>query len=261
MGFLKQSSILAVVASLFLAPATPALCSQVENYPIQAEAWQLLQLANQARAAQGAGPLLWNPALATAARRHCLRMVAEGPISHQYAGEPDVSKRAAQAGARFSLIEENVAIAPTPAEIHDAWMRSPGHRSNLLNPAVDRVGVAVVAGRHGLYAVADYERAVPAMTQAQVESTISGLLRAQGVTAFGNASDARAYCAAGDRAVSRSEYGFLWQGADLTQLPQELSDRLASGGYRRAAVGSCAPQDADARDDSFTSYRVAVLLH
>ena len=55
-------------------------------------------------------------------------------------------------------------------------MHSPGHRSNLLNPKVDHVGVAVVAGRNGLYAVADYERAVPVLTQAQIESQVAGLL-------------------------------------------------------------------------------------
>ena len=44
--------------------------------------------------------------------------------------------------------------------IHDEWMQSPGHRTNLLNPDVDHVGVAVVESRGVLYAVADYERAV-----------------------------------------------------------------------------------------------------
>jgi len=261
MGIARQSSILglALVASVVLAQAPSYRSSQsASSNAIQAEAWQILQLANQARAANGAGPLRWDPALATAARRHCLRMAAEGPISHQYAGEPEVSERAAEAGAHFSLIEENVAIAPTPATIHNAWMRSPGHRSNLLNPAVDHVGVAVVAGRNGLYAVADYERYVPMLTQAQVEATVGGLLRAQGVAVLGNAADARAYCAEGDRAVRSSSYGMMWQGADLTQLPQELSDHIASGRYSRAAVGSCPPQDVDG---PFTTYRVAVLLH
>jgi uncharacterized protein YkwD len=82
---------------------------------IQPEAWQILQLANQARAAAGAAPLKWDWALATGARQHCLRMAAEGPISHRYGGEPDLDQRAGQAGAHFSLIEENVAIGPTPA--------------------------------------------------------------------------------------------------------------------------------------------------
>src|ERR1035437_5221230 len=74
--------------------------SQTSNSTaIQREAWQIVQLANQARAQAGAGPLKWDPALALAARQHCLRMAADGSISHQYPGEPDASARAAQAGA------------------------------------------------------------------------------------------------------------------------------------------------------------------
>ena len=76
--------------------------------------------------------------------------------------------RAGQAGAHFSLIEENVAFASTPEAIHEGWMNSPHHRTNLLNPAVDRVGVAVVASRGMLYAVADYARSVPVLTQIQI---------------------------------------------------------------------------------------------
>jgi uncharacterized protein YkwD len=69
------------------------------SHAIQAEAWQIVSQANQARAEVGAAPLKWDAALAAAARQHCLRMAAEGPISHQYAGEPDVAGRAAQVGA------------------------------------------------------------------------------------------------------------------------------------------------------------------
>jgi len=49
----------------------------------------------------------------------------------------------------------------------------------------------------------------------------------------------------------------LWQEADLTQLPKQLRERLASGQYRQAAVGSCPTQG---QQGSFTAYRVAVLL-
>ena len=41
---------------------------------IQPEAWQLVMLANQARAAAGSGPLEWDLALAEAARQHCLQL-------------------------------------------------------------------------------------------------------------------------------------------------------------------------------------------
>jgi hypothetical protein len=217
-------------------------------------------LANQARAAVGAGQLKWDTALAEAARQHCLRMAAEGEIAHRYGGEPDLTLRAGQAGAHFSLIEENIAIGPDPATIHDEWMHSSGHRSNLLNPEVDRVGVALVASRGVLYAVADYERAVQVLTQAQVEEAIAALLRARGVNPASDPADARAYCAQGRGAQGSSQPGFrmMWQDADLSHLPGALLERLGTGQYSRAAVGSCAPQDLEG---SFTAYRVAVLLY
>jgi hypothetical protein len=139
-------------------------------------------------------------------------------------------------------------------------MHSPGHRSNLLNPDVDRVGVAVVASRGVLYAVADYERAVPVLTQAQVEAGVAKLLRGTGVTLLGDPTDARAYCAKKKSAKGSSQAGFsmLWQDPDLMHLPQQLEERIASGQYRQAAVGSCPAQELEG---SFTAYRVAVLLY
>ena len=155
--------------------------------------------------------------------------------------------RAGQAGAHFSLIEENVAIGPTPAAIHDGWMHSPGHRANLLNPDVDRVGVAVVAGRGVLYAVADYERAVPVLTQARSRLRWPTLIRASGVAVLRDPTLARAACAADEGMPAQlparnPRFVMRWQDADLTRLPQALVDRLASGEYRQAAVGSCPPQ-------------------
>ena len=248
---------LAVIAPVVLAQA-PRQGGRPQ--PIQPESWQLVVLANQARAAQGARPLKWEPALAEAARQHCLRMAAEGPISHQYRGEPDVGGRAGQAGAHFSLIEENVAVASNLALVHRGWMESPGHRANLLNPEVDHVGVAVVASRGMLYAVTDYERAVPVLTQARVEATIAGLVRAQGIALLADPSAARAYCAQsrGARGGSQPGFSMLWQDADLSRLPKALVGRIASGQYRQAAVGSCPPQ---AVEGAFTVYRVAVLLY
>ena len=252
---------LVLIAPIILAQDPSSRNSQSDrSRSIQPESWQIVQLANQARAAAGAGPLKWDWALATGARQHCLRMAAEGPISHRYGGEPDLDQRAGQAGAHFSLIEENVAIGPTPARIHDEWMNSAGHRTNLLNPKVDRVGVAVVSSRGVLYAVADYERCVPILSQAQVEASIAQLLQGRGVTLLDNPANARAYCTQGRDAGNKSESGFrmLWQEADLTILPKQLRDRLASGQYSRASVGSCPAQGVDG---SFTAYRVAVLLY
>jgi hypothetical protein len=49
-----------------------------------------------------------------------------------------------------------------------------------------------------------------------------------------------------------------WQDADLGQLPAALLSKIATGDYRRAAVGSCPARGVDA---SFTVYRMTVLLY
>jgi hypothetical protein len=251
---------LALVAPVF---AAVLASSQNAGNVLQPQAEQLFALANQARAEAGAGRLQWDPALAAAALQHCRRMAVEGPISHRYAGELNLTERAAQAGAHFSLIEENVAVGPAPAVIHDEWMRSPGHRANLLSRDVDRVGVAVVASGGELYAVADYARAVQSLTAPQVEARVADQIRVSGISILGDAAQARAACAT-NHGVPGSptglQPGFVmrWQDSDLTRLPQPLVDRLGSGKYRRAAVGSCPAQGVQG---SFTAYRLAVLLY
>jgi hypothetical protein len=230
---------------------------------IQTADEQLLALANQARAQVGAGRLKWDSALAAAALYHCRRMAVEGPIAHRYNGEPDLAGRAGQAGAHFDLIEENVAVGPSAAAIHEEWMNSPGHRTNLLNSEIDHIGVAVVESRGVLYAVADYSRAVESLTASEVEARVAALIAAKGISILGDSSLARRACATDEgapRGPGGAMPGFVmrWQSADLTQLPKALADRLATGRYRRAAVGSCPAQGLDG---SFTAYRLAVLLY
>ena len=222
-----------------------------------------MALANQSRKASGAGPLKWDGALAIAARKHCLRMAAEGPISHRYPGELDLSERAGQAEAHFSLIEENVAIGPSAAGIHDEWMHSSGHRTNLLNPEVDRVGIAVVASRGVLYAVADYARGVQSLSPSQVEARVAGLIRQKGLAIEANPGVARAACAMNSgmpHSAGGSQPGFImrWQDSEMNVLPNALTAHLASGTYHQAAIGSCSPAGVDG---TFTAYRVAVLLY
>jgi hypothetical protein len=256
-----------VLFSIVLAAGVPLSAhaqggqGQSEN-ALHAEAGQIFALANQARAQAGVGALHWDAALAAAAMQHCQRMVAEGPIAHRYGGEADISGRAAQAGAHFSVIEENVAIGPTAEAIHNEWMQSPGHRANLLSRDVDHVGIAVVYARGVLYAVADYSQAVQQLTGPQVEARVAALVHAGGVTILADHTAARTACAT-DEGWPRSAGpapGFImrWQDSDLSRLPQALVEKLASGQYRQAAVGSCPAQDVEG---SFTAYRIAVLLY
>jgi hypothetical protein len=256
----------ALLAVLLLALALRASSGQNSAAP-QPEAARLMALANQARAQVGAPPLQWDPALAEAARKHTLRMAAEGPIAHRYPGELDVSERAEHEGAHFDLLEENVAIGATPEAIHDAWMHSQEHRANLLNPQVNRVGIAIIASRGVLYASADYSRAVRAFSKEQAEAEVGDLIRPSGVKIRGDHSLARAACemtsgfpnsVAGTQPAAEPGLVVRWQQSDLSRLPKELADSLASGSYHEAAVGSCDPKG---DDSTFTVYRFAVLLY
>jgi hypothetical protein len=229
---------------------------------------QIVDLANKSRAEAGVPALQWDAALAAAARAHALRMAQEGPISHRYGGEAGLPERAATAGAHFSLIEENIAIGPTPAQIHDGWMHSPGHHDNLLNPKIDRIGVALVSARGVLYAVADYSLSVASLTPADVESKVGAAVARHGVGLVSGPAvqDAHRYCALEEGKSSASlgikaHFFMRWQSADIAKVPPELEKALASGQFTQAAVGACEAQGTgSATGAAFTAYRVAVLL-
>jgi len=238
--------------------AAPGQQAVMAGSSIPAAAQQLFTLANQARAAAGVRLLKWDSALAASALLHCERMAAEGPIAHQYGGEPELQVRAQKAGVHFSLIEENVALGSSSAAIHQGWLNSPGHRANLLSPQVDSVGIAVVSGRGVLYAVADYARDVPVLTREEVEATVAGLIRPSGLLIVRDPADARAYCATGSHHSGYTAFLMVWENPDISGLPQDLANRVASGRYQSAVVGACAPQDSES---GFTSYRVAVILY
>lgn len=246
-------------AGIVLALLAPQIHAQ---RPDSAAAEQLFAMANQTRARAGLGRLQWDHDLAVAALKHCMRMVSEGQLSHRYGGEPDLTERAATAGAHFSLIEENIALGPDATTIHRGWLESPPHRANLLAKGIDRVGIAVVSARGNLWAVADYGHGVAVFSPSQAEAKVADLLRMSGLKVLDDPAQARAACAL-DHGLPRSGgpeplYVMRWQNSDLNHLPQELVNRLSSREYRRAAVGSCTPRNVDG---PFTVYRMAVLLY
>ena len=244
--------------------ATSGLLAQAQRASVpseeSAEAHDLLVMANQARAAVGFGQLTWDERLASAAQAHCRRMANEGPLAHRYDGEPDLTARAGASGAHFSAIEENIGVGSDPTSIHQGWLESAEHRANLLNPSIDRVGIAVVRSGQLIFAVADYARDVPVLSQALVEAQFATLLRARGLKVMGESTDARNYCESNEKYHGGDPPSFLvrWQDPDVTHLPDMLREQLEVGRYHRAAVGSCAPQGVNG---AFTIYRVAVLLY
>lgn len=53
-------------------------------------------------------------------------------------------------GLKFSSAGENIAMGQrTPQEVVQAWMNSPGHRSNILNKNFTEIGVGLAKDANG----------------------------------------------------------------------------------------------------------------
>jgi len=134
---------------------------------------ELFRMINGDRAAAGLPELEWNEWLAQAARKHTIEMAHRGQLSHQFPGEPDMRDRIAATSLRFDASAENVALGPTTAEINDGWMRSPGHRANILGRKYNAIGVAVVRRGDQLYAVTDFAHSVPSLSASDLENAVA----------------------------------------------------------------------------------------
>jgi uncharacterized protein YkwD len=251
-----------LAAAMPLAVALPAGAGPVAPDTATVAEQYLLSAANQERAVRGLQPLHRDAQLARAAAEHAGQMAAHAAISHQFAGEPELTDRGANAGVAFSAISENVAEAPDVIDIHEMWMHSEHHRSNLLDPAIDSAGISVVERDGQLYAVEDFARAVPAVSIEQQEAAVASLVAEHGRIAVTTdpvrLAAARQTCAMSTGFAGPLQPWFImrFSAASLTAIPDQLESRLASGRFHQAVVGACSLT----RPSPFTSYNIAVLL-
>jgi uncharacterized protein YkwD len=122
-------------------------------------AQQILDLTNQQRAANGLTPLALSGQLTAGADLHSQDMASLVPIvghdaamSHTLVGgqAPTLSARADVVGYSYSYLGENIAYGYGTAQaVMDAWMNSPGHRANILNPYYTEIGIAVAYAADG----------------------------------------------------------------------------------------------------------------
>src|ERR1700676_3677566 len=167
--------VLAATAAFF------SSCSVYAQSEVSTAERALFDALNRERSAQGLPALQWDAALASAAREHAARMAQRNVLSHQLPGEPQVQVRATKAGARFTTIAENIAVAPNSATIHSAWMQSPHHRENILDPELNGVGIGVVKGTDGLFAVQDFSQAVANLNFKQQEQQVIATINMHGM--------------------------------------------------------------------------------
>ena len=112
---------------------------------------EVLNLTNVERTKQGLNPVTWNDKLASAIENHCKDMIANNYFEHVSPSGSTPGDRATAAGYRWLRVGENIAKGQTtPQEVVNAWMNSPHHRDNILNPDFTELGVALEYDAQGV---------------------------------------------------------------------------------------------------------------
>lgn len=153
-----------VVAVLTLAlPVAPA-AAQAD--PAAAEA-EFVARINDLRASKGLGRLTVDPELVRVARAWAEKMAAADEISHN----PNLAK---EVSADWQKLGENVGVGMTVARLHDAFVKSPAHYRNLVDPDFTHIGVAVVVGRDGaLFTTHQFMKLRPAAAAKATTTTVA----------------------------------------------------------------------------------------
>ncbi len=106
---------------------------------------------NVQRAGSGLPPLAWCPALGRASIAHSDDQAVHNTMTHTGSDGSDLSTRMARAGYNgWNTIGENVAAGyPSDSAVLYAWMMSPGHAANILNPSYTHMGSGYAYSRDG----------------------------------------------------------------------------------------------------------------
>jgi len=98
---------------------------------------------NDLRTSKGLPALRVNPALTGKARAWAQTMAARNTIWHSVLSDG--------LPADWHKLGENVGMGATVDGLHSAFVNSPGHYRNLVDPAFDSIGVGVVRGGGTLF--------------------------------------------------------------------------------------------------------------
>lgn len=111
----------------------------------------VIEMTNRVRGEQKLAAVSPNPQLAAAARAYAAYLAKSKEFSHTADGR-EAGDRIQAAGYQWCQVGENLALAQSSAGFAtgdlatraiEGWLNSPGHRENLMQPAVTEIGVGV----------------------------------------------------------------------------------------------------------------------
>ncbi|MBV9512983.1 MAG: CAP domain-containing protein [Mycobacteriaceae bacterium] len=106
-------------------------------------------------------PLSYDPRLSAAAQRHADDMLRNGVDGHTGSDGSSPQGRIADAGygqtaGSGEIVDWGTGALATPAAALDLWMKSPGHRSIIVNCAFTAGGFATASDGNKMTAVGDF---------------------------------------------------------------------------------------------------------
>ena len=118
----------------------------------------LVNLTNQNRATANISKLKTNPTLEKAAQMKADDMAAKGYFSHNTPDGKTPWYWFQKAGYEYIYAGENLAVNFENSEdVETAWMNSPGHFLNIMNPKYTEIGIAtstgIYEGREAIFVV------------------------------------------------------------------------------------------------------------
>jgi uncharacterized protein YkwD len=144
----RLANLILIPVALFgtVAVASPAEAAAPTTVQMQTD---IAYWTNQWRAKVGCGALRLDVNIARAARNHSAWMARTGTFSHVGSGSSSFVTRVRATGYSAPL-SENIAWGyRSGAEVVNAWMKSPGHRANIVNCKAKSVGVGAVYAANG----------------------------------------------------------------------------------------------------------------
>jgi uncharacterized protein YkwD len=112
-----------------------------------ADARVIVSLVNAERAAVGLSPLAFSAPLSGVAHRHACDNAARQTISHDGSDGSTLAQRLERGGIAVRMGAENTGLGfSSPQIAMERWMKSPGHRANILTPEITLIGVGQADG-------------------------------------------------------------------------------------------------------------------
>jgi hypothetical protein len=117
--------------------------------PVASEA-QFLVLLNQVRAEKGLAPVAPDAQLQTIAREWSAKMAQDGGLSHN----PNLPNQV----TNWRMVGENVGVGGSVPQLHAAFVASPHHYENIVEPAFNYVGIGVVETGGQIWVTFDFKQ-------------------------------------------------------------------------------------------------------